>query len=117
MGKGYIDLSYKPGKNDVVCEFLLEPNNISMEKAANYIAGESSIGTWTDITTTTRKIQRRLGPHIYEIDKKEKTIKIAYPEELFEPGNMPQIMSSIAGNIFGMSAIRNLKLEDVHFTE
>ncbi len=117
MGKGYIDLSYKPGKKDLVAEFLLEPKGISMEEAANHIASESSIGTWTDIKTTNKKIQTRLGPHIFEIDKKEKTIKIAYPEELFEPGNMPQIFSSIGGNIFGMRVVRNLKLEDVQFTE
>ncbi|MDI6807341.1 MAG: ribulose-bisphosphate carboxylase large subunit, partial [Candidatus Aenigmarchaeota archaeon] len=40
-------------------------------------------------------------------------IKVAYPIELFEPGNMPQILSSIAGNIFGMKAVKNLRLEDV----
>lgn len=117
MGKCYIDMGYKPGKNDLVAEFKIIPNKISIQDAANHIAGESSIGTWTDITTTNKKIQRRLGPHIYEINQKEKTVKIAYPEELFEPGNMPQIMSSIAGNIFGMRAVKELKLEDIHFPE
>jgi len=28
---------------------------------------------------------------------------------------MPQIMSSIAGNIFGMKAVENLRLEDIQF--
>ncbi len=42
-------------------------------------------------------------------------VKIAYPIGLFEPGNMPQILSSIAGNIFGMKALKNLRLEDVHW--
>jgi ribulose-bisphosphate carboxylase large chain len=40
-------------------------------------------------------------------------VKIAYPFELFEPGNMPQVLSSIAGNIFGMKAIRHVRLEDI----
>ncbi|GAI73057.1 unnamed protein product, partial [marine sediment metagenome] len=30
--------------------------------------------------------------------------------KLFEPGNMAEILSSIAGNIFGMKMLRNLKL-------
>ena len=28
---------------------------------------------------------------------------------------MPEILSSIAGNIFGMKALKNLKLLDIHF--
>ncbi len=40
-------------------------------------------------------------------------VKIAYPAALFEPDNIPQILSSIAGNIFGMKAVRNLRLEDI----
>ncbi len=117
MGEDYIDLKFKPRKTDLVAEFRLEPNNISFEKAANHIAGESSIGTWTDITTTKKSIGTRLGPHVFYINKKDKTIKVAYPEELFEPGNMPQILSSVGGNIFGMRVVKHLRLEDVHFTE
>jgi ribulose-bisphosphate carboxylase large chain len=44
-------------------------------------------------------------------------VKIAYPLELFELGNMPQIFSSIAGNIFGMKEVDNLRLLDVHWPE
>jgi ribulose-bisphosphate carboxylase large chain len=44
-------------------------------------------------------------------------VKIAYPLDLFEPSNMPQLMSSIAGNIYGMKAIQNLRLLDFTFPE
>ena len=54
-----------------------------------------------------------MGARVYEIDGKH--IRIAYPAVLFEPGNMPQILSSIAGNVFGMKAVANLRLEDVEF--
>jgi ribulose-bisphosphate carboxylase large chain len=113
MGEGYIDLGFEPRNDDVVAEFRLEPNRISIEKAANSIAGESSIGTWTDIPINHRTATR-LRPHIFYISKKTNCVKIAYPSDLFEEGNMPQIMSSIGGNIFGMRAIKNLRLEDVH---
>jgi len=43
--------------------------------------------------------------------------KIAYPIDLFETGSMPQLYSSVAGNIFGMKAINNLRLEDIDFSE
>jgi len=60
-------------------------------------------------------IAKKLAPHVFFIDKKTKTVRIAYPEELFEQGNMPQILSSIAGNIFGMKAVDNLRLQDIDF--
>jgi ribulose-bisphosphate carboxylase large chain len=44
-------------------------------------------------------------------------VKIAYPNELFEKGNMPQILSSIAGNIFGMKALEGLRLVDITWPE
>tara|TARA_Y100000310_G_scaffold343844_1_gene453450 strand:+ start:1092 stop:2366 length:1275 start_codon:yes stop_codon:yes gene_type:complete len=111
----YINLKYKPLKDDLVCEYYLEPNRISFEKACGHIAGESSIGTWTTISTMNPNIARKLKPKVYSINKRTGTLKIAYPVELFEPGNMPQILSSIAGNIFGMKAVKNLRLEDIHF--
>jgi ribulose-bisphosphate carboxylase large chain len=39
--------------------------------------------------------------------------KIAYPIELFEQRNMPNILSSVAGNVFGLKALKNLRLNDV----
>lgn len=44
-------------------------------------------------------------------------IKIAYPIELFEGGNISQLLSSVAGNIFSMKKINNLRLEDLEFPE
>nr|VDD88880.1 RuBisCO long chain, Form III-b [uncultured archaeon] len=111
----YIDLRYKPGSHDLLCEYYLEPNGMSIEKAAEHIAGESSIGTWTDLCTMNKEIAHRLKPRIYSIDAKSRLVKIAYPKELFEERNMPQILSSVAGNIFGMKAVSALRLEDISF--
>lgn len=112
---GYVDLKYRPTTNDLVCSFYLEPSaGISLEKAAEDIAAESSIGTWTDVATMSSRI-RKLGAKVFKI--KKNTVKVAYPQELFERGNIPQILSSVAGNIFGMKAVRNLRLLDVEFPE
>jgi len=113
----YIDLKYKPQKTDLVCEFYLEPNNTTIENAASNVALESSIGTWTDIGTMNKRIAKTLKPSVFYINKKENIIKIAYNENLFEKGNMPEILSSIAGNIFGMSVVKNLRLLDISFPE
>lgn len=106
----YIDLRYEP-KNDIVCSFFLEPNNISVMQAANHVAGESSIGTWTKVSMNKRISDMRA--RIFFI--KKNNVKIAYPSKLFEAGNMPQILSSVAGNIFGMRFVKNLRLEDISF--
>jgi ribulose-bisphosphate carboxylase large chain len=112
---GYINLNYEPEKNDLICLFRVEPaKGISFEKAAEAIASESSIGTWTEVKTMKPRI-KKLGAKVFEINGDY--VKIAYPIELFEPGNMPQILSSIAGNIFGMKQIKNLRLEEVIFPE
>jgi len=113
----YINLKYKPQKTDLICEFYLEPNNTTIEKAASHVALESSIGTWTDIGTMNKRIAKTLKPSVFYINKKKNIIKIAYNANLFEKGNMPQILSSIAGNIFGMSALNNLRLLDISFPE
>jgi len=112
----YTDLKYRPQKDDLVAEYYLEPRKgITFEKAANHAAAESSIGTWTDITTLDAKIAKKLRPSIYHMNKRKGIVKIAYSHELFEKGNMPQIHSSIAGNLFGMKDVANIRLLDIHF--
>jgi len=112
--KDYVDLNFKPSKNDLVCEFFIEPLGMSMREAVGAVAAESSIGTWTE-TTTTKQYVERLAAKVFEINKNN--VKIAYPSELFEPSNMPNILSSVAGNVFGMRNLKNLRLNDIHFPE
>lgn len=110
----YVDFvhpDYRPRKNDLVCLFRITPaKGISMREASGRVASESSNGTWTDVNLRNARIIR-LGAKAFET--KGGFVKIAYPVDLFEPGNMPQILSSIAGNIFGMKAVDGLRLEDV----
>lgn len=112
----YIDLKYKPDSKDLVVEYYVEPaRGVTLKKACEHIAGESSIGTWTDIWTMDKRIAKKLKPHVFYLNPLTKYVKIAYTKELFEAGNMPEILSSIAGNIFGMRAVDNLRLMDIHF--
>ncbi len=105
----FVDLDFEP-ENELVCVFRVEPDGISMEEAAGRVASESSVGTWTTLAKLPERI-RRLMAKVYEIDGD--VIKVAYPLDLFEEGSIPQLLSSVAGNIFGMRALRNLRLEDI----
>ncbi len=116
----YVDLKYTPSHDELIAEYYLEPaKGVRLEKACAHIAAESSIGTWTKISTMSPQIAHKLKPHVYSIKKgfgaRSGIAKIAYNPELFEAGNMPEILSSIAGNIFGMKDVENLKLLDIHF--
>jgi ribulose-bisphosphate carboxylase large chain len=84
-----------------------------MEAACDALAAESSIGTWTEVSTLTEDLRERLRARVIAIDGE--TADVAYETALFEPGNMAQIYSSVAGNIFGMKGVESIRLEAVHF--
>lgn len=116
--KGYIDREYEPTKEDLVCEFFVEPTKgISFESACQRVTSESSIGTWTDIGTMSQDLFKKLAPKIFSLNPKTGIFKVAYSKELFEAHNIPQIMSAIAGNLFGMSDVKNIKLLDINFPD
>jgi ribulose-bisphosphate carboxylase large chain len=106
----FVDHSYKPKTTDVICNFYVEPEDISLKEAAGGVAAESSVGTWTELTTIKPYVEK-LAARVFSIDGNN--IRIAYPIELFEPGNMPNILSSVAGNVFGLRALKNLRLNDI----
>lgn len=110
----FVDLSYKPKETDLICTFTVEPEGISLKEAAGGVAAESSVGTWTELTTEQPYV-RKLAAHVYSIEGN--TIKIAYPIDLFEDANMPNILSSVAGNVFGLKALKNLRLLDIEVPE
>jgi ribulose-bisphosphate carboxylase large chain len=113
----YVNLDYKPDDNDLIAMYYVElsPECKDLEQACEEIAKESSIGTWTEIATLSADIAKRLKPSAFYIDPENNIVKIAYTKELFEAENLPQILSAIAGNIFGMKVLRHLRLLDIRF--
>ncbi len=114
----FVDKSHRPSDDELVALFYVEPaDGISVEEAAGRVASESSNGTWTEVVTMSDRI-RALSAKAYDFKDAGDGgfwVRVAYPIDLFEPGSMPQIWSSIAGNIFGMKALKNLRLEDVYW--
>jgi ribulose-bisphosphate carboxylase large chain len=108
----FVDTKYQPAETDLICTFYVEPEGISLKEAAGGVAAESSIGTWTELTTAEPYVEG-LAAHVFSFEGN--IAKIAYPAELFERGNMPNILSSVAGNVFGLKALKNLRLNDVEF--
>lgn len=110
----FVDESYTPSESDLICDFYVETRGIPLEEGMGGVAAESSIGTWTELTTV-KPYVKRLHATVYDIDGNN--CRIAYPIELFEGGNMPNILSSVAGNVFGLDALSRLRLNDIKFPE
>ena len=102
-----------PDRN-VVCRYRVT-TDLSMEKAAEAIAAEQSTGTWTGISTLDRSIFDGLGARITSIDGDVITCEFPAEDFSIETGAVPQILSVIAGNLFGLGALNAVRLEDVTF--
>jgi ribulose-bisphosphate carboxylase large chain len=84
-------------------------SDLPIDKVATAIAAEQSTGTWTDVRGTDNPLAARV------IATAENIVEIGFPEELFEHGNIPQYLSVIAGNLFGLNSIKKIRLQDVIF--
>jgi ribulose-bisphosphate carboxylase large chain len=109
--KEFVNLDYEPAQDDLICLYYFEPAaGIRSREAVGRIASESSTGTWTTLHTLPPRMKSLEATAFYI---EGNVAKIAYPLALWEEGNAVQLLSGIAGNIFGMKAVRNLRLIDV----
>ena len=111
----FLDESYEPAADDLVCEFRIRPGQgLTMGEAAARVASESSNGTWAALSPESDV--RNYSAHAFDVSE-DGTVRVAYPAALFEAGSMPQILSCIAGNIMGMKAVDTIRLADCEWPE
>ncbi|MDG5774992.1 type III ribulose-bisphosphate carboxylase [Haloarculaceae archaeon H-GB2-1] len=112
----FLDLEYEPAASDLVCTFYVDPaSDMTWEAAASRVASESSNGTWAELQVDGSITD--LSATACGIDEDSGHVTVAYPDELFEGGSMPQILSCIAGNIMGMKAVDGIRLLDCEWPE
>lgn len=104
--------------NDVVCVYKVT-TRLPIERAAKAIAAEQSTGTWTDISTAKDGIDLRLAGRVLStrpIGKSEHLVSIEFPLDDFdsEIGGIPQILSVVAGNLFGLEDLKAVRLEQMY---
>ncbi|MHB8606258.1 MAG: type III ribulose-bisphosphate carboxylase [Thermoplasmatota archaeon] len=121
QGMGYrdfIDLGYRPGPDDVTCVFRVVPRKgTPFEFVAGALAAESSIGTWDPGLATVTEAARKLGARVYKMDEATGEVHVAYPLALFEIGSLPQLLSSVVGNVYGLKEVEKLRFVDCEFPE
>lgn len=95
---------------ELIAKYHVE-TDLPIKKAAEAIAAEQSTGTWTEVRGSDNPLAARV------IRAEGTDVEIGFPEELFEPGNIPQYLSVVAGNLFGLGALKKVRLQDVIFPE
>jgi ribulose-bisphosphate carboxylase large chain len=117
----YWDPGYLPAETDLLaCFKIVAQEGVPREEAAAAIAAESSTGTWTTVWTDLLTDLDHYKGRAYRIedvpgDPAAFYAFVAYPLDLFEEGSVVNVLTSLAGNVFGFKAIRSLRLEDLRF--
>jgi ribulose-bisphosphate carboxylase large chain len=116
---GYFKPDYAPKDTDVLAAFRVTPQpGVAPEEAGAAVAGESSTATWTVVWTDRLTAYDHYQAKCYRVDpvpgrENEYIAYVAYDIDLFEEGSIPNLASSIIGNVFGFKALRALRLEDM----
>lgn len=100
----------------VIVDFDVHAPAKNMDRVYKEIPAESSVGTWQTVAAMTEDILKRLSAKTIKTKRITDTyakIKVAYPLELFEPNNIPQMLSLFAGNVYGMNSLDFLRVVDV----
>jgi len=88
---------------------------VALDDIASEVAAESSTGSNVKIGTTTN-FSESMNAVIYRIDESKNLVWIAYPWRIFDRGgNVQNIITFLAGNVFGMSSVKECKLLDIYF--
>lgn len=118
MQKAYLQLGNKDVYNGqyLLTVFKIIPyGEQSLADAATEVAAESSNGSNLTVGTGT-PFSNTMGGIVYELDEENKLAYIAYPWRMFDRGgNIQNIMTFIAGNIYGMGNLAGCKLLDLQF--
>src|SRR3569832_1102534 len=111
--------NYTPSETDILACFKITPQaGVPREEAAAAVAAESSTGTWTTVWTdllTDLDYYKGRAYRIEDVPGDDTCFYafIAYPIDLFEEGSVVNVFTSLVGNVFGFTALRALRLEDV----
>ncbi|KAL1341622.1 hypothetical protein AAHE18_09G100400 [Arachis hypogaea] len=100
----YYTPEYETKDTDILAAFRVTPQpGVPPEEASAAVAAESSTGTWTTVWTD----------GLTSLDQNQYIAYVAYPLDLFEEGSVTNMFTSIVGNVFGLKALRALRLEDL----
>ena len=104
---------YTPKDTDLLACFKITPQEaVPREEVAAAVAAGSSTGTCTDLD-----YYKGRAYAIEDVPGDDTCFYafVAYPIDLFEEGSVVNVLTSLLGNVFGFSALRALRLQDIRF--
>jgi ribulose-bisphosphate carboxylase large chain len=115
-GYNYLEFDYNPDlKNDILVWHWVKGLK-PLEKLAEALAAESSVGTWTKLKTVNKEVFTKLKAKVYRLDNVGPNagfVWLAYPMEHFDSKNLLQILASIRGNVYGLNELESLRFLDI----
>ena len=82
----FVKRTYRPKKTDLTVLFYFEPaKGMEKNEAIGRIASESSTGTWTTLFRLPKGMKKIMAT---AFETKGNFVKVAYPLDLWEPGNV-----------------------------
>ncbi len=99
---------------NVVCKYRVT-TDLPIEGGAEVIAAEQSTRTCTGISTLDHTIFDHLGARIISIEGDLITAKFSVDDFSIKVGSVSQILSVVTGNLFGLGALKGVRLKDVTF--
>jgi ribulose-bisphosphate carboxylase large chain len=116
---GYWEPDYTPSDTDVIACFRVTPQEgVDPIEASAAVADESSTATWTVVWTDRLTACEKYRGKCFRVDpvpgaEGQYFAYVAYDLDLFEPGSIANLTASIIGNVFGFTALKALRLEDM----
>ncbi|MBS3781000.1 MAG: ribulose 1,5-bisphosphate carboxylase large subunit [Candidatus Thermoplasmatota archaeon] len=110
MSIDYLALDEELDQEDyIICEYTVK-SDLNIKTAGKRIAEEESTGTWTHPTTLSEDIFKNYGAKVTKAQGNR--VRIGYPVIDFsgDIGGIPQILSIIAGNLFGLESLEGVRL-------
>ena len=109
-------------KDLIATYYFRTKDGVDASYAANAIREEQTTGTWTSLSTVNDKTA-----YVHALDGSVEDLvelpdggdltRICFPHEIFEKGNIPQYLSVIAGNLFGLGKLEAVRLLDIDLPE
>ncbi|HEX9816018.1 MAG TPA: RuBisCO large subunit C-terminal-like domain-containing protein, partial [Candidatus Thermoplasmatota archaeon] len=96
----------------IVCTYELA-GAFPLRDAARIVAAEQTTGTWTEVKTAPKSVEKRLAGRVVSVDDNTSTAKVAFPLEIFELDNLPGLLAIVAGNFFGIGSLTRARWVDV----
>ncbi len=104
----YVQESYPLAADDILCSYHVEPAS-----GKSILPSIEELCKKASVDFVGGALIRDFAAHAYQIS--EQNVKVAFPAGLFEDGNIPHLLTIVAGKIFGLEKIASLRLQDIRF--